>query len=215
PSSALLSYSATRELIPRDGVTPPLRRPHRARAGRVTPESLLAPAPLLPQSHLLGELRARGRVVRRHHRIVRLQCPFLPVLLGSHVVLRAQMALQGLELLAVLKANDVVRRDRFLDRHSRLQWLGLHITVPRLKTPQLRMNLIDQSRHFGCRNRIVADISRDDFCRQFDEIAACHVFALPARGRAAPSSSKPNPEPTTTGQGQAAFRAFRRLLLAS
>src|SRR5690348_3072281 len=82
---------------------------------------LFAAAALLAEAHLLGELRARGRVARRDHRIVGRQAPFLAILLGGHVVLRAQMALERLELLAVLETDQVVRRDRFLDRDRRLE----------------------------------------------------------------------------------------------
>ena len=35
--------------------------------------------------------------------------------------MRPQMPLQGLELLSILKADDVLRRQRLLDRHGGLQ----------------------------------------------------------------------------------------------
>ena len=71
-----------------------------------------AAAALLAEAHLLGQLRAGGRVVGRHHRIVGAEPPFLAVLLGRHVVLGAQMALERLELFAVFQTDDVFGRDR-------------------------------------------------------------------------------------------------------
>ena len=57
--------------------------------------ALLGAAPaLLAQPHLLGQLRAGGRVIRRDHRVIGAQTPFLAVLLRRHVVLRAQMPLE-------------------------------------------------------------------------------------------------------------------------
>src|SRR5262249_39713167 len=50
---------------------------------------LSAPPPLLAEPHLLGEVRTSRCIVRRHHRIVGRQSPFLAVLLRRHVVLRA------------------------------------------------------------------------------------------------------------------------------
>src|SRR5450756_289767 len=47
--------------------------------------------------------RTRHRVIRRNHGIVGRQAPFVPVLFRRHVVLRAQMALQRFEALAVLE----------------------------------------------------------------------------------------------------------------
>src|SRR4051812_790936 len=51
---------------------------------------LLAATALLAEAHLLGKLGSCRGVVRRHHRIIRRQRPFLAVLLGRHMVLRAQ-----------------------------------------------------------------------------------------------------------------------------
>src|ERR1700722_9664197 len=107
--------------------------------------ALLPPAPLLPQSHLLGELGAGGRVVRRHHRIVGRQIPLLAVGLGRHVVLRAQVALERLELLAVLQAHDMVGRDRALDRHGGLERLGGGLAMAARHPGQGRVALIGQT----------------------------------------------------------------------
>src|SRR5260370_20326533 len=91
---------------------------------------LSAPPPLLTEPHLFGEVRASCCIVRRHHRIVRRQSPFLAVVLRRHVVLRAQMALERLELLSVLEADDIVRRDRLLDGYRRVPRPAPRVAVP-------------------------------------------------------------------------------------
>src|SRR5712691_13064317 len=93
-------------------------------------DRLLAPTALLAQSHLLGEVGAGSRVVRRHHRVIRRQPPFLAVLLRRHVVLGAQVALERLEFLSVLETNDMVGRDRLLDRYGGLRRLGRTLALP-------------------------------------------------------------------------------------
>src|SRR3546814_12751051 len=70
----------------------------------------------LAEADLLGELRTLPRVVRRHHRIVGGKAPLRPILLGRHVVGGAKMTLQHLQLLAVFATDDVLGRDRLLDR---------------------------------------------------------------------------------------------------
>src|SRR5215468_5619199 len=61
-----------------------------------------------PEAHLLGQLRSGRRIVRRHHGIVVRQSPLLAVFFRRQVVVRAQVPLEGFELLAVLKADDVI-----------------------------------------------------------------------------------------------------------
>ena len=85
---------------------------------------LSAAAALLAEAHLLGELRAGRSVVRRNHRIVRRQAPLFPVLLGRHAVLGAQVSLQRLELLAVVEADQEVRRDGLADGYGGCRLLG-------------------------------------------------------------------------------------------
>src|SRR3546814_15434216 len=81
---------------------------------------------LFPYTTLFrSELRTLPRVVRRHHRIVGGKAPLRPILLGRHVVGGAKMTLQHLKLLAVFEKDDVLGRDRLLDRHRRAQRLGL------------------------------------------------------------------------------------------
>ena len=48
-----------------------------------TSAALPAAAALLAEAHLLGELRSGRRIVRRHHRIIRRQTPFLAILLRA------------------------------------------------------------------------------------------------------------------------------------
>ena len=130
---------------------------------------LLAAAALLTEAHLLGELGTGGGVIRRHHRIVRRQTPLLAILLRCHLVLRAQVALQRLEFLAVLETHDVVGRDRLLDRDGGFQRLQGKLALPARYARQGGMHLIDQRRQISCRHRIIADIGRHDFGRQLDE----------------------------------------------
>src|SRR4029077_11569992 len=103
------------------------------------------PPALLPQSHLFGELRSGRRVVWRHHGVVGPQTPFFAILLGRHVVLRTQMALEGLELLPVLQTNDKFGRDRFLHRDRRLEWLGRSIGGLARHPAESCMHLINQA----------------------------------------------------------------------
>ena len=57
------------------------------------------------EAHLLGEIRAGARIVRRDHRVVVRQAPLLAVFFRRQVVVGAQVPLQRLELLAVLQAD--------------------------------------------------------------------------------------------------------------
>src|SRR5208337_3119722 len=72
---------------------------------------LLVSLPMLAEPHLLGEARACDGVVRRHHGIIAAKTPLFAILLWCEVVMGAQMSLERLEFLAVLKADDVVRSD--------------------------------------------------------------------------------------------------------
>ena len=105
-----------------------------------------AAAALLAEAHLLGQLRARGRVAGRDHRIVGAERPFFPILLGRHVVLRAQMPLERLEFLAVFQTDNVFRRDRLLHRNRRPQRLGRGIAGFSRHPGERGMHLVDQAR---------------------------------------------------------------------
>src|ERR1700688_3482526 len=84
-----------------------------------------ARAGLAAEPDLLGKGRALRRVVGGHHGVIRRQAPLRPIAIGRQLVSRAQVALQHLELLAVLKTDDVVGRQRFLDGYDRLGRLRL------------------------------------------------------------------------------------------
>src|SRR4051812_35713823 len=73
---------------------------------------------LLAEAHLLRQIRAGLGVIGRDHRVVGREAPLLAILLGRHVILRAQVALEGLELLSILKTDDVIRRNRLLHRNG-------------------------------------------------------------------------------------------------
>src|SRR5215471_11623961 len=76
---------------------------------------------LLPETHLLRQLRTRSGIIWCDHRIVGAQAPFFPILFRRHVVLRTQVTLERLEFLSVLQTDDVFGRDRFFHRNSRLK----------------------------------------------------------------------------------------------
>src|SRR6266508_2377385 len=78
-------------------------RPRRQPPRGLRSSSPIAPSPLLAESHLFGQARTSGGIIRRHHRIIRRQSPFLAILLRSHVVLRAQVTLESL--------SENIRRD--------------------------------------------------------------------------------------------------------
>ena len=83
---------------------------------RPGPKDLLGALALLAEAHLLGQFRTGSRIVRCNHRVIGTQVPLLAVLFRGHVVVRAQVALQRLELLAVFETDDVIGRDRLADR---------------------------------------------------------------------------------------------------
>lgn len=49
-----------------------------------------------------------SRVVRRNHRVIRLQSPFLAIFVRSEPVVYSEMPFQRFELLPVFQADDVV-----------------------------------------------------------------------------------------------------------
>src|SRR5215212_3845776 len=125
---------------------------------------------LLAKAHALCELGARLGVVRGDHRVVGRQPPMLPVLLRSHVVAGAQVALQGLVLLAVEQRDQVIAGDRLLDRDGRLPPRRL-CRGRGADGPQGRMDFADQRRKLDRRNGVVAHVGGDDLRGEFDEIA--------------------------------------------
>src|ERR1700692_1733570 len=104
---------------------------------------LRLPPALLAEPHLLGESRSRRSVVWRHHRIVCRKTPLFAVLLGRQVIVGAQMPFERLELLPVLKANNVVREDRALGIDGGLQRLGFRLGGAGMSAAQRPMNFGD------------------------------------------------------------------------
>src|SRR4029077_16028941 len=118
---------------------------------------------------LLGELRARGRIVGRHHRVVGRQGPLRAILVRRHAVLRAQVPLERFELLPVFQTNEVFRRDRTLYWNSRFERLRRNGDLRAVRDAhQCRIYLADQSRNFGAGYRVVAHISGNNIGGQLD-----------------------------------------------
>src|SRR3974390_1545913 len=201
-ATAMSSSSAVR---PPRCPMPRAPMPTGGRAPRPHERDLFPPPPLLTQAHLLGELRTRRGVVRRDHRIVGRQIPFLAVGLRRHAVLRAQVALERFELLAVFEADDVVGRDRALDRHCGLGRLRRRLAVAARHPRERRVHLADQRRQVAGRDAVVADIGRDDLGGQRDVVATRRAFAhrpfsrslcaglTPGRGKIRPLRLLPEP----------------------
>ena len=125
---------------------------------------------LLSEPHCLGKFRASLGVARCHHRVVVRQVPLGPVLLGGHAKGCAQMTLQRLEPLSVLKADDGVRCHRFPHRHRRHQ-LRLRLFLLTLGCPRKGgMDGVEQGRQVCGWDGVLADISRYDIGGEFNEI---------------------------------------------
>ena len=75
------------------------------------PPELFALPGLAPQTDLDRKAAALLGILRRHHRIVRRQAPFGTIFVRGDAIVRHKMALEHLELLAVIKAHDIVRLD--------------------------------------------------------------------------------------------------------
>ena len=100
---------------------PPIRR---ERAGMVpTSRSLisLSTGTAFAEAKLQGQIGTSLGVVGGDHRVIGRQAPLGAVLVGGHVVGGVEMPLEHLQLLPVLKADDVVRCDGLLDRHGGLE----------------------------------------------------------------------------------------------
>ena len=85
------------------------------------------------------------------------------------------MPLEHLELLAVLEADDVVVRHRFLDRNRRLEF-DLGLLLRRSKPRERRIDRLDQAGQFRARHRIIRNMRRNDFGRQGHQFAVLHAF---------------------------------------
>src|ERR1700732_5031958 len=106
------------------------------------------------EADLLGKLAALAGIVGRHHGIVGRQIPTLAIVVRAEIVGGLEVALQHLELFAVLEADDVVRMHRALDVDRRQR--PFHGCRRRLADAGQRLvNLIDQLRQVADRHGIV------------------------------------------------------------
>src|SRR5215218_6446021 len=78
------------------------------------------------------------------------------------------MALQRLEALAVLEADQMFRGQRLLHRHGRFGRLKRRLGAAARHPHQRGMDLADEVRDFRGLGRIVAEIGRYDIGGQFD-----------------------------------------------
>src|SRR6188768_3081222 len=79
---------------------------------------------LASEAHLLGELGTGGRIIRRHHRVARVQTPLLTILVRRQAVVSHEVSLKRLELLPVLKTDDVIVMHGTLRIDCRLLLVG-------------------------------------------------------------------------------------------
>ncbi len=98
----------------------------------------------------------------------------------GQVVMRLQVALQRLELLAVLEADQIVRRHRLLDRNRRHQRCG-RCRFRLLGSIEIERGVddADQGRQVVTRHMVLADIGLDDLSRQSptrDVLTAVHLI---------------------------------------
>src|SRR5205823_13573418 len=84
--------------------------------------------------------------------------PLLSILLWCHVISRAQMTLERFEFFSVLKADEMLRGDRLLDRNRRFRCLARRLALTPQDPGQGGMHFTDQRRERGSRNRVVADV---------------------------------------------------------
>src|SRR5882757_7931304 len=119
---------------------------------------------------VLGETRARRRIVGRDHRIVRRQAPLLPIFFRGHIVMGPQVALQRLEFLAVLETDDVVRRNGFPHRNRGLQLFDHGRRADRPEALQGHVHIRDQLGKIVDAKCVVADIGAHDLSAEIDEI---------------------------------------------
>ena len=143
---------------------------HRRRFGLRTGAILTA------EADLAGKGRAPFGIARCDHRIIRRQAPAFAILFRRHGIGTLQMPFEHLELLSVFKADDVVGENRPLDRHRRLQLLGLGHDLTDAR--ESLIDLTDQGRQSFCRNGIVGHMGRDDLRREREYCLAfffCHV----------------------------------------
>lgn len=122
----------------------------------------------LAEAEAFGEFGALGGVRRGDHRVIVRQAPLLAVLVGGEAA-GAEVPLERLVGLAVLQADDVVRRHRPADRN---RGRGL-LDLGRWRCGQLRQCCVgrrNETRQLGCRNVVPRDIGADDGGGETDKI---------------------------------------------
>jgi hypothetical protein len=129
------------------------------------------------QTDLLGERRAARGIVRRHHRVIGRQSPFLAVLSGGQPIGGLEMPLEHLHLLPVFERDQVVGRDRLPDRNRRfLADLWHDSRGGRSERRQRAINLPDERRQVVHRDGIVGHMRRDDFGRYAEQVVGCQII---------------------------------------
>ena len=93
------------------------------------------------------------------------QTPAGPVFFRRQAELRAQIALEHFQLLAVFEADDVIGGHRLLDWHRRRQF-GFRGALSLVQARKGRMDGADHARKIICRHGVVTDIGRNNFSRQ-------------------------------------------------
>lgn len=118
----------------------------------------------------LRERRSLSRVVRCYHRIVWLQSPLFAVFVRSQPIVNRKMTFQRFEFLPVFQADDVVRgyRPFRIDGGFLLRRLG-HIRLT--KARKRRMDRRDKVWQSSDGQGVLADVGRDNVCRQPDQIS--------------------------------------------
>ena len=124
----------------------------------------------------LRERRSLGRIVRCYHRVVWLQSPLFAVFVRSQPIVNRKMTFQRFEFLPLFQADDVVRRYRpfRIDGGFLPSRLG-HIRLT--KARKRRMDRRDEVWQPSDGQGVLADIGRDNVCRQPDQISR-HGFVL-------------------------------------
>lgn len=75
---------------------------------------------LAPESYAFGERRALGCIVGGNHAVAGRQVPPSAVVVRRHAMACLKVVLERLELTTAFKADNVIRRNRLLDRDCRL-----------------------------------------------------------------------------------------------
>ena len=170
PSARL--HDAGREAAERPRERCPMPR-RRLFAGRApTP-----PGGFAAEADFAREFASLLGVVGRHHGIVGRQPPFGAVLLRGQVVGGAQVALQHLQLLPVLEANDEVRRHRPADGDLRLLRRGGGCGPGAVQPVQRTDDRGDDLGNSRARNLVAAEVGRNNVDGHAHDVLAPYHFS--------------------------------------